>query len=403
MHVIPGLAARTGGAAFSVVASARALQRLGHSVTIYTTDAATPAHSRVARGGITQDEMPPHADELDIRMFPVRAPYRLAYAPALRRALAGDIAGHDFVHIHSLFLYPQYAAYREAWRAGVPYVVSPHGALDPYLRQRGRLRKSVVETLWQRRMLLRAAAIHVTSDEEQRQIAETGIRTRAIVVPNAVDFEAFASPPEPSLFRDRFLGGSNAPLVLYHGRLSEKKGLDILIDAFASVRVEFSDARLAIVGPDDEALSRPLAEQARRLGVADAVVFTGMLRDARLADALAAADVWAMPSHGENFGVAVVEALAAGLSVVTSLYVNIANEIAAAGAGVIADLTAGAFAQAIAALLRQPDQRAALRGRAQEFAERYSWQTAGERMFALYESVRAANRVSAAMSGASSE
>lgn len=403
MHVIPGLAARTGGPPFSVVAGALALQRLGNSVTIYTTDAATTARARDARGGITQDEMPPYADELDIRMFPVRAPYRLAYAPALRRALARAIASYEVVHIHSLFLYPQYAAYREAWRAGVPYVVSPHGALDPYLRQRGRLRKFVVDTLWQRRMLQRAAAIHVTSEEERRQIAEAGIRTRAIVVPNAVNLEVFASPPEPSLFRDRFLGGSNAPLVLYHGRLSEKKGLDILIDAFALLRVELPDARLAIVGPDDEALSRPLAEQARRLGVADAVVFTGMLRDARLASALAAADVWAMPSHGENFGIAVVEALAAGLPVVTSPYVNIAGEIANAGAGVIADLTAEAFAQAIAALLREPDQRAALHGRAREFAQWYDWRTMGERLYAFYESVRTPGQSSAATSGASSK
>ena len=98
-----------------------------------------------------------------MRLFAAQAPRRLAFAPAMYRALQDEARRYDVVHIHSLFLFPQFAAYRAAIAADVPYVVSPRGALDPYLRQRGRFVKAAADRLWQRSMLERAAALHVTS------------------------------------------------------------------------------------------------------------------------------------------------------------------------------------------------------------------------------------------------
>jgi glycosyltransferase involved in cell wall biosynthesis len=149
----------------AVVESSLALERCGVETTIFATTWRRPlrrsAHERVAAG-----DLPAGADALDLRLFPARWPYRLAFSPELYRALGEEARRYDVVHIHSLFLFPQFAAYRGARGAGVPYIVSPRGALDPYLRQRSRHVKAISRALWQGRALEGAAALHVTSDEE---------------------------------------------------------------------------------------------------------------------------------------------------------------------------------------------------------------------------------------------
>ena len=386
LHVIPSLASRTGGPAASVVESSLALQRCGVDVTIFATDMAEAASSRTHERA-TQDDLPAGARDLNVRLFPARWPYRLAYSPAMRRALDIDVQRYDVVHVHSLFLYPQYAAYRSAYAAHVPYVVSPRGALDPFLRQRGRVVKAAADVLWQRSMLCGAAALHVTSDEEARLTADVAPGVPRHVVSNGIRWDEYQSLGSGAGFRSRYLGGSNDPLVMYLGRISHKKGLDVLIRAFAIVLRDVSPARLAIVGPDDEGLAPRLVELARAEGVGERVVFTGMVRGDDKLDALAAADVWALPSHSENFGNAVAEALAAGVASVISPGVNIAPEIGAAGAAVVAPLSVEAFAREISAQLRDDAGRAALGERARAFARRYDWDVVGPRLAAMYESI----------------
>ncbi len=386
LHVIPSLASRTGGPATSVVESSLALQRCGMDVTVFATDMAEAA-SAAAHGRATFADLPAGASDLDVRLFPARWPYRIAFSPGMYRALREEAGRYDVVHIHSLFLFPQFAAYRAAMHANVPYIVSPRGALDPHLRQRGQLVKTAAERLWQRSMFQHAAALHVTSDEEARLTSDIAPRVARYVVPNGVRWDEYQQLASGEAFRQRYMGGSADPVVLYLGRLSHKKGLDILIRAFALVRREVPAARLAIVGPDDEGLTPALIAQARREGVVDRVSFTGLLRGSDKLDALAAADVWALPSHTENFGVAVVEALAAARATVISPAVNIAREIAEAGAGIIAPLNAEAFGVEIASLLRDGGRREALGLRAREFARRYDWSIVGPRLAAMYREI----------------
>lgn len=390
LHVIPSLASRTGGPAMSVVESSLALQRCGVDVTILATDMAEAASARTHRRA-TAGDLPAGARDLDVRLCAARWPYRLAYSPALQRALRDEARRSDVVHIHSLFLFPQFAAYRAACAAGVPYVVSPRGALDPYLRQRGRATKALADALWQRSMLGRASALHVTSDEEARLTGDIAPGVPRHVVSNGIRWVAYQGGSSAA-FRQRYLDGSDDPLVMYLGRISHKKGLDLLLRAFKLILRDVASARLAIVGPDDEGLTAGLVALARAEGVGERVVFTGMLRGEDKLDALAAADVWSLPSHSENFGNAVAEALAAGRATVISPGVNIAPEIAAAGAAVVAPLRAEAFAQEIVALLRDDVRRIALGARGRAFARRYDWDVVGPKLAAMYESIAGAAR-----------
>lgn len=385
LNVIPGLSTNTGGPAFSAVDMAQALTRLGVEVSIFATDIMTPAQAQQPRYGLRVSDMPSGAETINIRTFPVESPKRLLYSPELRDALISEISGFDLVHIHSLFLYPQFVACRTARLAGVPYVVSPRGSLDPFLRQHHRVIKTLADALWQRSMLKHAHVIHVTAEEERAQLASLGYANNVQVCPNCIGPDWFDTQPSGATFREHFLAGFCGPLILFHGRLTRKKGLGVLLDAVSIVRNQGLPVQLAIVGPDEEGLGKSLRAKAEELGLRECITFVGMLNGEALRSALAAADVWAMPSHGENFGNAVVEALASGLPVVVSPQVNIAEAIAQENAAVIAERTPDAFAEALVSLLLNSRERKLLAVRAKTFAKNYDSDTTATRMYKMYD------------------
>ncbi len=385
LHVVPSLAARTGGPATFVVESARALAPLGVESTVFTTTIAVPA---ATAGSPSQSagEPPPAVGGLDVRRFPLGRPSRFVRAPALGRALREHAADFDVVHVHALYLYTTLAAGRAAERAGRPYVVTPHGTLDPWIRRRGRARKAVVDLLWQRRVLERAAGLHVTTPGEGRALEDVAAGVRRFVVPCGVHFQAFEDASGADRFRERFLDGAAGPVVINVGRISAKKRLDVLIRAVALARSR-ADVRLAIVGPDDESLTPPLRDLAASLGVATAVTFTGPLYGQDLLTALAAARVWALPSAAENFAIAAVEAMAAGVTTIISDEMDIAPDVASARAGLVCDAAPEPFAEALLQLIEDEALHARLAEAGRDFARRYDWQIVAPELVRMYEEI----------------
>jgi len=382
LHVIPGIADRTGGPAAAVLESSRALSERGISCTVVTTDlgeaASASRHTRISkRAEIAWD--------VDVRMYPAQTPRRLAFSIPLGRALRKIVHEYDVVHIHSLFLFPQLAAFRAASHAGVPFIVSPCGALDPYLRRRSRVAKAATDFLWQSRMLRSSAAIHFKSEGERQLVLDMRLPTRDFVVPNGIDWETYQRTADATAFRRDYLGGREGPVILNVGRLSHKKGLDTLIRAFRHTSQTHPTAQLVLAGPDDEGLRPYLRQIAVDEGVADRITFVDMLRGPELRAALSAATVWALPSKTENFGSSVVEAMAAGVPVVVSPEVNLASEIEGSDAGVVCPGTPDAFAAAINSLLEHEERRVELGESAREFAQQYDWRVVSLRLLEMYE------------------
>ena len=338
---------------------------------IFATDAAQPATARPFRR-ITPNELPEGSSEVSIRLFRTMCPYRLGFSPGLWTALRREIPTADLVTIHSLNLFPQYAAFSIALRAGVPYIVTPHGALDPWLADRSRVAKAITYRTWQHRMLSRAAAIHFTTEEEGVRASNLNVATPRFVIPNGVDISRFADGTSDKLFRTKRLNGYEGPVVLFLGRVARKKGIDLLIRGFARATPN-RDSLLVVAGPDDESLTPELSRVAAAAGVRDRVRFVGPVYGAEQLSALAAADVWALASHTENFGNAVIEAMAAGCPVLVSTEVNLAGQIRRAEAGLVTALSVDQIADGLRSLLENRRQRSILGERARLFAKGFDW------------------------------
>ncbi|TWG81415.1 glycosyltransferase involved in cell wall biosynthesis [Cupriavidus gilardii J11] len=248
-------------------------------------------------------------------------------------------ARYDAVIVEGLWQFHGLATWLTL-RGKVPFFVFTHGMLDPWFKTRyplKHLKKWFYWMLVERKVLRDADAALFTCDEERR-------RARlSFPLYRCTERIASYGTAQPPLQRDALRAAFHAAfpqtegkrIVLFFGRLHEKKGCDLLIDAFARVAAEDPALQLVMAGPGAPALQQQLAAQAKHAGIADRVVWTGMLSGDCKWGAFHAAEVFCLPSHQENFGVAVVEALGCGVPVLISDKVNIWREIEADGAGIV--------------------------------------------------------------------
>lgn len=373
LHAISGLRSSAGGTVAAMVALAGAQRAAGARVSILSTfiEPETDRVEEVRRLGLDVHSVGPCRDPLS--RHPELAP------TALR--LAGDA---DAVHIHGLWEDVQHRAAVGAHELGVPYVVSPHGMLDPWSLRQGKWKKRAYLALRLRRDLKRAAAIHFTSRIERDLAAALRLRgPEAIVEPNGLDLAEFADLPARGALRARHPQLQDRKIVLFLGRLHEKKGFDLLIPAIEQIG---TDAALVIAGPDDGGYRRTIEDLVARHGIGDRTVFTGMLVGRSRIEAMVDADLFVLPSYQENFGIAVIESLAAGCPVIISDQVNIHPEITAAGVGAVVRTDASELAREIRRWLDDPALRAGAAARGPAFVrEHYDLQRVAARWIDHYQ------------------
>src|SRR5262245_25755987 len=379
LHVIPSYlpAVRYGGTIFAVHGLCRALATRGHHVEVFTTNVDGPNDSAVPLRNAVR------LDGVHVRYFPSGALRRLYWSPALARALHADLAGFTAVHLHSVFLWPTWAAARSARHVQVPYLISPHGMLvKDLIKRRNRLIKSAWIKLIEKRNLESASGIHVTSALELEELQRFGWQlARIATIPNGVD--------EIERFRDSEVSAdvkeitTKHPIILFFGRISWKKGLDRLLNAFALTHL----GKLAIVGPDDEKLVPRLAQIARDLQIADRVRFlprTALGPDKNYL--YQSASVFVLPSYSENFGIAVLEAMQRSLPVVVTPEVGAAEIVRESGGGLVVSGEPEPLGTAMSRLMADPALARSL-GEAGErhVMAHYKWARVADTMEGLYQ------------------
>lgn len=325
LHVITTLDPSHGGPPEGLRQLAQAVTRFGASISVATLDA-------------------PHSEWL--KRFPAQvhalgpAYSHYHYAPRYREWLARHHHEFDAVVVNGLWQYHGYATRAVMRRAGRSYFVFTHGMLDPWFRRRYPLKHLKKWLYWpwgEYRVLRDAAAVLFTCEEESRLAPQSFwlYRARARTVGYGIAEPEGRPDWQVRAFRRRYRAVNGRRLLLYLARLHEKKGCDLLIDAFAEAARTDEALLLMMAGPGEPAYVERLQSQARRRGVESRILWPGMLRDDLKWGALRAAEAFALTSHQENFGIAVVEALACGTPVIISDQVNIWREIEQDGAGIV--------------------------------------------------------------------
>ncbi len=371
LHVIPSVAARYGGPSTAVGQMCRALAAAGHDVTLVATDAD-------GRGALAAPPPDLAAPGVRVRLFPRQWSEAFKYSRPLQRWLAARVGEFDLVHVHALLSHACLAASAASRRAGVPYIIRPLGTLDGWSLAQKPWRKRLLLAAAGRRALAGAAAVHYTAAAEQAEVASAFETRGGFVVPLGLD-ESLFEEPVPYGMR------AASPYVLALSRLHPVKALDTLIDAFAQrMRHPW---RLVIAGDGDPAYVSGLRARAATLPGGSSVEFTGWVDGSRKRDLLRHASLLALPSHHENFGVGLGEALASGTPALVSPHVLVSREIADAGAGWVCGNGVADLAAGLDRVLADADGRAAASTSARTFAETLVWSRVIQRLVSEYETV----------------
>lgn len=325
LHVISSLNPESGGTVEGLKQMVSALLRLGHSVEIATLDAPESAWCRMVT-------VPVHALGPGVLSFR----YSAKLAPWLRE----HVSNYDAVIVEGLWQYHSLASWQALHGGGVPYFVFTHGMLSPWFKKTypwKHLKKWLYWPWAEYRVLRDAAAVLFTCEEEMRlarlsfwlYCCNEKVAGYGTVSPNG-NIEL-----QRNIFLDQHPELREKRLLLFMGRLHEVKGCDILIQAFARVVARNQDLHLVMAGPNPMGWQRELIALSESLGIAGRITWTGAIAGELKWGAYSAAEAFILPSHQENFGMVVAEALACGKPVLISDKVNIWREVEAAGAGIV--------------------------------------------------------------------
>jgi glycosyltransferase involved in cell wall biosynthesis len=382
LHVTAWLAPRYGGPAVFLPKACAAVGALGHDVEIVATDADgpdvvdAPTGRRVEWGGAA------------VTFHSLSWPRRFLVSWPLVRDVWQRSSQFDVVHIHCLYRFHTIAAVLAARHAGIPYVIQAHGSLDPWHRQRRRRAKDLYHALIEDSNLRGAAAIICTTEHEARSIRSLGYTGPTWVIPIGIDAEDLRRAAYADAFLARAGVEPGTRVVTFLGRISEKKGLPLLVEAFRETAWQFPSARLLVAGPDDEGIGRGLGGRIEELGLSGRISFLGSVGGDEKRALLQRSDVFVLPSADESFGIAVAEAMAVGCPVVVSPNVALQDVVSSVGAGIVAERNSASLARAVNAILgdREMADRMAAAGK-RVVDDRYSWPQVAAELAGMYTSV----------------
>jgi glycosyltransferase involved in cell wall biosynthesis len=366
LHVVSTADPRSGGPIAALQARAAACRPLGVEIDIATLDPPTSpwlttSETRVIALGREHS----------------RWPFSTRLVPWLRR----HARGYDAVLANGLWQQQTLAVWWALRRSAVPYFVFPHGMLDPWSRAQPLkfLKKELYWLALERRVLRDARAVLFTSEEERRLARRTfwPYCCREVVVPYGIRAPTGNRVAEVAAFRPMLGLAGGRRFLLFLGRLHPKKGCDLLLSAFRTVSARAPDLDLVLAGPDEIGWSARLRVMVEALGLAGRVHWPGMLVGDAKWGALRAAEALVLPSHQENFGLVVAEALACGTPVLLSRRVNIWREVVEDGAGLAAENDLAGTTDLLASWLTLDEARrdAMARQAAATFRERFDLTT----------------------------
>lgn len=326
LQIISSLNPDGGGPVEGLIQQGKEMAAAGHEVHTVSLDApGHPVDSRMESAAVYM-------------LGPAKLGY--AYTPRLEPWLRELGANYDVVIVHGMWQYHGFCVAKVARSTGMRYVIFLHGMLDPWFAKRYPLKhlKKWLYWPWAEYQVLKGARFVLFTTEEELRLARRSFwlyEVRERLVGYGIRRRDFPASEGRAAFFEKFPHLAGKRNLLFLSRIHPKKGCDMLLDAFKQVEHRDPNLHLVFAGPDGVGWQAKLTEQAKRLGLADRVTFTGMLRGPMKWGAFDAADAFVLPSHQENFGIVVAEALTSGVPVLTTNKVNTWREVAEEGAGIV--------------------------------------------------------------------
>ena len=385
LHVIPSVSPIRGGSTVAVLETVRALRDCGMEAEIVTTNDDGPQLLEVPLGQRIEFEGVP------VIFFPRYSPSQRAIAEfaiswSHTRWLQRHLRDYDLLEINSLFSYVCTAAGWVARSQKRPYVMTPHGHFAHWVISQGRTKKTVYNLLFEQANLNQATAIHCTTTTEAQNVRDFGVAAPTFTVPLGVEMPPLM-PEARDRLRERYGIPADRPIILFLSRFHPKKRPDFLLEVLSQLKTH-QEFHLLLAGAGDADYTDFMMAQIKALGMGDRTTLPGFLSGEDKALALRGSDLFVLPSYGENFGIAVAEAMVAGLPVVITPEVEIAADLIAEQAGLVVAGTQDAWVEAIQMLLTSPEQRHHLGQNGQRLAQtRYNWQTVGQQLAEAYQTL----------------
>jgi glycosyltransferase involved in cell wall biosynthesis len=383
LHVISSVNPAGGGPIEGIKQLGKTLETKGHQVEIASLDDPKAPY-------LKQAPLPVHA------LGPTVLGY--AFSPRFIPWLRANRGQYDAVIVNGIWQFHSFGAWRALRRSDTPYVLFTHGMLDPWFKKRYPLKhlKKWMYWPWAEYRVLRDARAVLFTCEEERVLARESFwlyRCNEVVVSYGTASPKGNPEAEKGEFYARYPELNGKKLALFMGRVHPKKGCDLLIEAFAQVLAQHPDWHLVVAGPDQVGWQEALNYRAAQLGLAPRITWTGMIGGSMKWGALRAAEVFVLPSHQENFGIAVAEALAAGTPALISSKVNIWREIESDHAGIAAADTLQGTCKLLQSYVEMPqEEKFAMRQAAQQcFEQRFEIRKAAETLYAILARVTGVN------------
>lgn len=382
LHVIPSVSPARGGTSRAVLDMVRALRDGGIEAEIVATNDDGDNLLDVPLGISTLfDRVPTYFFARCSPQLPALREF--AFSGSFTTWLFQNITKYDAIHVHAVFSYTSTVAMAIARLKGVPYITTPHGMLCSWSLQQGGQKKQTYFNIIERANLNGARSIQVTCQQERDEVAILNLKSPTFVLPLALTDTPVQIPDAAKRLRESLDCDRDEPIVLFLSRLHYKKGLEYLIPALG--RLKERRFTFVLAGNGTPAYEAEIQALLANAGIAQRTRMVGFVEGERKDLLIQGANLFALTSHSENFGISVLEALAVGTPVLVTPGVGLAPIIGDKGLGFVADLDIESIAGAIERVLTDLDRAKAIGERARKFTlEHYTWEPIAAELIRVY-------------------
>ena len=384
LHITPSYypAFKYGGPTESVHLLNKTLVEKGITVDVLTTDAGIEKNHSIE---INKWKL---IDSVRVKYFKYYFYEHYTFSPALFIAAVKEVKNYDLVHITGVWNFPVLAGALACILNKKPFIISPRGVLyKDAINIKSKLIKQLYFNLVAKHYLNKANAIHYTTEDEKESTFQK-INNNSIIIPNGIDLNLYKELPSEGSFKNKYKILKDNKYILFLGRISIKKGLDVLVEAFKRLAVTDNNLVLVIAGPNNEGYQKEIKQRLENYALLDRTLFTGMLIGEDKLSAYVDASVFVLSSYSENFGMSVVEAMACGTPVIISDRVGIYKDIQTKKAGLVVRLDSKDLYEEIKMLLGNQDLKINITANAKKLIkEKYDINVVAEMMKGAYKKI----------------